>query len=29
MLSAVKSGDTVRLPKPFDVALDTSEFPVD
>ncbi|GHF14967.1 Uma2 family endonuclease [Streptomyces griseoluteus] len=29
VLSAVKSGDTVHLPKPFDVAIDTSEFPVD
>ncbi|MGW5045981.1 Uma2 family endonuclease [Streptomyces griseoluteus] len=29
VLSAVKFGDTVHLPKPFDVAIDTSEFPVD
>ncbi|MFJ3661932.1 Uma2 family endonuclease [Streptomyces sp. NPDC090119] len=29
VLSAVKFGDTVQLPKPFDVAIDTSEFPVD
>ncbi|MYV37489.1 Uma2 family endonuclease [Streptomyces sp. SID1328] len=29
VLRAVKFGDTVHLPKPFDVAIDTSEFPVD
>ncbi|MFH9427003.1 Uma2 family endonuclease [Streptomyces sp. NPDC017615] len=29
VLSAVKFGDTIHLPKPFDVAIDTSEFPVD
>ncbi|MGW5333057.1 Uma2 family endonuclease [Streptomyces bauhiniae] len=29
VLSAVKFGDTIHLPKPFNVAIDTSEFPVD
>ncbi|MGW4286396.1 Uma2 family endonuclease [Streptomyces sp. NPDC004673] len=29
VLSAVKFGDAIQLPKPFDVAIDTSEFPVD
>ncbi|MEU9921211.1 Uma2 family endonuclease [Streptomyces griseoluteus] len=29
VLRAVKFGDTVHLPEPFDVAIDTSEFPVD
>ncbi|MGV9789569.1 Uma2 family endonuclease [Streptomyces sp. NPDC003435] len=29
VLSAVKFGDVIQLPKPFDVAIDTSEFPVD
>ncbi|MFG3100451.1 Uma2 family endonuclease [Streptomyces sp. NPDC048182] len=28
VLSAVKFGDPLTLPKPFDVTLDTSEFPV-
>ncbi|MEU6239754.1 Uma2 family endonuclease [Streptomyces sp. NPDC047024] len=29
VLSAVKFGDTIKLPDPFDLAIDTSEFPVD
>ncbi|MFF7966110.1 Uma2 family endonuclease [Streptomyces sp. NPDC007903] len=29
VLRAVKFGDIVHLPKPFDVAIDTGEFPVD
>ncbi|MGW5101148.1 Uma2 family endonuclease [Streptomyces sp. NPDC004100] len=29
VLSAVKFGDTIKLPEPFDLELDTSEFPVD
>ncbi|MFB7505424.1 Uma2 family endonuclease [Streptomyces broussonetiae] len=29
VLSAVKFGDPIRLPAPFDVTIDTGEFPVD
>ncbi|SMQ18489.1 Endonuclease, Uma2 family (restriction endonuclease fold) [Streptomyces sp. Ag82_O1-12] len=29
VLSAVKFGDPIKLPDPFDVTIDTSEFPVD
>ncbi len=29
VLSAAKFGDPVRLPEPFDLTIDTSEFPVD
>ncbi|MEU0964743.1 Uma2 family endonuclease [Streptomyces sp. NPDC005917] len=29
VLSAVKFGDRVRLPEPFDLTIDTAEFPVD
>ncbi len=29
VLSAVKFGDPLKLPDPFDVTIDTSEFPVD
>ncbi|MEU9476310.1 Uma2 family endonuclease [Streptomyces sp. NPDC048191] len=29
VLSAVKFGDPIKLPAPFDVTIDTSEFPVD
>ena len=28
-LSAVKFGDPIKLPEPFDVTIDTGEFPVD
>lgn len=27
MLSAAKFGDPLRLPAPFDLTIDTSEFP--
>ncbi|MER6567074.1 Uma2 family endonuclease [Streptomyces sp. NPDC001093] len=29
VLSAVKFGDPIKLPAPFDITIDTSEFPVD
>lgn len=29
VLSAVKFGDPLKLPAPFDVTIDTGEFPVD
>ncbi|MGW3495058.1 Uma2 family endonuclease [Streptomyces sp. NPDC001020] len=29
VLSAVKFGDTLKLPAPFDLVIDTGEFPVD
>ncbi|OIJ91207.1 Uma2 family endonuclease [Streptomyces colonosanans] len=29
VLSAVKFGDTIKLPAPFDLVIDTGEFPVD
>ncbi|MDQ1048135.1 Uma2 family endonuclease [Streptomyces sp. V4I2] len=29
VLSAVKFGDPIKVPEPFDVMIDTSEFPVD
>jgi hypothetical protein len=29
ILSAVKSGDPLKLPEPFDLTIDTGEFPVD
>ncbi len=29
VLSAVKSGDPLKLPAPFDVTIDTGELPVD
>jgi len=29
VLSAVKFGDPIKLPEPFDVTIDTGEFPVD
>lgn len=29
VLSAVKFGDPIKLPAPFDLTIDTSEFPVD
>jgi len=29
VLTAVKFGDSIKLPAPFDLVIDTGEFPVD